>query len=88
MESIRQRTLYSLPLEGLAIDAIVEHYAGPAKGNSTLSFGKKIINSGPDWQAFEHVPAVVALGFGYKLGQVIKEYPEGTRTIEQVFGKR
>jgi len=88
MESAHQSILYTLPPEGLPIDAIGRHYAGPAEGYSTLSLGRKLVNSGPDWKAFKPVTAVVAPGFGYELGQVVKEYPEGTRTIEQVFGKR
>jgi hypothetical protein len=88
METARRKQLYPLPPEGLPIDAIGEHYTGPAQGDSTLSLGRRLVNSGPDWKVFKPVTAVVAPGLGYKLGQVIKEYPEGTRTIEQVFGKR
>ena len=88
METAKRRQLFPLPPEGLPIDAIRRYYTGPAEGNSALSLGRKLVNSGPDWNVFKPVTTVVAPGFGYKLGQVIAEYPQGTRTIEQVFGKR
>lgn len=87
MESARRASylLFALPPEGLAIVAIGEHYAGLAKGNSTLSLGSRVVFEGSDWEAIKPVAAVVAPGHHYKVGQVITRYPEGTRSLDEVF---
>lgn len=74
--------------DGLRVEGIAKHHAGAAIGNSVLSLGEKTIAQGKDWKISGPITAVVAPGHDYELGQVIRKYPKGTRTIKEVFGNR
>ncbi|MBD3164750.1 hypothetical protein GF323_06130 [Candidatus Woesearchaeota archaeon] len=70
----------------LKVNAIGEHYAGPAEGYSTLSLGERTVNEGPDWKVTEPVLAVLAPGYNYQLGQELSKLPKGYKPLRTVFG--
>lgn len=87
IEDSRLRTLRSIWSNLSESDKVVSamgiHYAGPAKGCSTLSLGNKVINR------FVSQPAayIVAPGNDYKLGQHLTDLPEGAQPLENYFGR-
>lgn len=87
IETIEDARVRQLAKQGdLKIKAIGKHYVGPAAGYSTLSFGERTVNEGPDWEVTEPVLAVLVSGHNYQLGQELPKLPKGYKPLRTVFG--
>lgn len=76
------------PQNALSIEAIVENYAGPAKGYQTLSLGRQIVSSnssGTVWKPLYTVAVPMGSSYNYKLGQVLPRIPRNAIPVNILF---
>ena len=64
------------------------HLGGPAAGNTVLSLGSQVINSGPGWSASKPLcVVVVSTNERYRLGAVLPAIPKNAIPVDVFFRK-
>ncbi len=74
------------PEGSLVIEGIGTHYVGPAAGHQTLSLGRRLVASGPDWASYKTLTAVIVpTNDKYKMGMVLPCIPGNAVPINIFF---
>jgi len=71
--------------DDLTIVSACKFYAGPAKGSTTLSLGKRVARIDSGGILLKPIRYYVAPGHDYRVGQRLERIPEGSMPVDLFF---
>jgi len=72
--------------DGLPIKSVSRHYGGPLNGQTGIEMGSKLVTiDGKILLGANSVVTVMAPGYEFEVGQVLRRFPDGTQHISEIF---